>query len=178
MIKKLLGAIGIVALTCSTALGSVAVDSTNFPDATFRSYVITNFDANSDGTLSDSELARATTIDIQGSGTMNLKGIEKLTGVKRLYCNYAITSGGNPNFDYTSFKAAYGLNCDVDDSYFLVLYIQDQGRGGMMTPYVRDVLDTSSGSYVLKPFLGNGRTLDSLEFRTRGTPAIEVHVEP
>lgn len=117
MFKKLFGALGVVALACTAAFGSVTIDSTNFPDAS--------------------------------------------------------TSAGSPNFDYTSFKAAYGLNCDVDDSYFLVLYIQDHGRGGMMTPYVRDVLDTSSGSYVLKPYLHNGQS-----FRTRYEPAIEVHVEP
>ena len=41
----------------AAAWGDVAVDETNFPDANFRSYVSTNCDTDSDGMLTEAEIA-------------------------------------------------------------------------------------------------------------------------
>ena len=178
IMKKLLCALGAVALACTAAFGDVAINSTNFPDATFRNYVTTNFDKDSNGTLSDTEISEAQTINIQGSGTINLSGIEKLTALKRLYCNFSLGSAGNHSFDYTSFKSAYGLNCDIDDSYLLLMHIEMDNHYGLMTPMIGDVKDTTAANYLLKLPLYNNQTLDSISFRTKGTTAIEVNVAP
>lgn len=172
LMKKILCAVGVVALACSTAFGSVAINAATFPDATFRSYVSTNFDKNSDGTLSDTEIAKARVVDIQGKGTINLAGIENLTALKALACDYSLA--GN-EFNYTNFKAAYGLTCDIDDSYLLMMHIEDNGVDGLMTPMIGDIRDTAG---VLKMPLYGNQTLESISFRTRGTLNTEVHVYP
>ena len=64
----------------------VAIDEANFPDKTFREYVSDNFDENEDNVLSDDEIAKITSIDCNGSGITNLKGIEYFTELKNLYC--------------------------------------------------------------------------------------------
>lgn len=175
LMKKILCAVGVVALACSTAFGSVAINATTFPNATFRSYVSTNFDSNSDGTLSDAEITKARVVDIQGKGAMNLAGIENLTALKTLACDYSLGSASSPTFDYAGFKAVYGLLCEIDDSYLLMMHIEDNGTDGLITPMIGDIRDAAG---VLKMPLYGSQTLNSISFRTRGTPAIEVHVAP
>ena len=83
----------------SAAFADVEINSTNFPDETFRNYVSTNFDTDSNGTLSDSEIANVTSISVQfdesynsQTGTANgvkitsLKGIEYFTELTDLDC--------------------------------------------------------------------------------------------
>ena len=63
----------------------VAIDSTNFPDANFRT-VVENFDTNKDGSLSDTEIAAVEAIDCHDKGISNLKGIEYFTSLDYLDC--------------------------------------------------------------------------------------------
>ena len=64
---------------------SVKINSTNFPDSTFRTYV-KKFDKNSDGTLSSTELSAVTSIVVDEQGIEKLKGIEYFTALKTLKC--------------------------------------------------------------------------------------------
>ena len=173
LLKKILSAVGVLALACTTAFASVAIDAATFPNATFRSYVTTNFDSNADGTLSDAEIGKARVVDIQGRGIMNLSGIENLTALQMLLCDFSLA---NEEFNYTSFKTAYGLTCDIDDSYWLMMHIDNNGTDGLMTPMIGDITDISTG--VLKMPLYGGQTIESISFRTKGTPNIEIHVHP
>lgn len=66
--------------------GDVAIDATNFPDATFRGYVLTEFDTNNDGILSQAELDVVTDIDVSNKDIADLKGIECFKKLNRLYC--------------------------------------------------------------------------------------------
>ncbi|MBR4186005.1 MAG: leucine-rich repeat domain-containing protein, partial [Clostridia bacterium] len=66
---------------------NVTINSTNFPDANFRSYVSANCDTNNDGTLSASEIAEVTEISFDEEGISNLKGIETFTSLEILYCS-------------------------------------------------------------------------------------------
>lgn len=66
--------------------GDVAIDATNFPDATFRGYVSTEFDTNNDGILSQAELDVVTEIDVSNKDIADLKGIECFKKLNRLYC--------------------------------------------------------------------------------------------
>ena len=178
LMKKILCAVGVVALACSTAFGSVAINATTFPDATFRSYVSTNFDKNADGTLCDAEVAKARVVGIQGKGAMNLAGIENLTALRHLACDFSLA--GN-EFNYTNFKAAYGLTCYIDDSYLLMIYSMEHHHENdkLTTPMIGDVKDTSTGDYILRiPLYDNSDILYKIAFRARGTLNTEVHVYP
>lgn len=88
--------VALVPATAATAFaadGSVAVDASNFPDSTFRTYVSDNFDTDKDGTLSESEIKAAKTIDVNQKGITTLQGIEYLTSVQSLDCsNNKLTS--------------------------------------------------------------------------------------
>ncbi len=173
--KKILCAVGVVALACSTAFGSVAINAATFPDATFRTYVSANFDSNSDGTLSDAEIANITGMSVFNLGVVNLKGIEHLSALRYVFCSFTYDDVNN-SFNYTKFKAAYGLDCDIDDSWLLQMRIIVGDKSGLMTPMIGDVADTSTGDYILKFPLRTGQKLNDIEFFTRGTPAIKITV--
>ena len=74
-----------VALPTAEAEDRVVVNSTNFPDATFRSYVEDNFD-NGNGSLSASEIAKVTSIDVDDMGISSLQGLGYFWALKELYC--------------------------------------------------------------------------------------------
>ena len=106
-------AAGLIYIPASAA-GDVKINSTNFPDSTFRSYVSTNFDTDKNGSLSSTEIANATRIDLLGkTAVKNIKGIQyftslsyldltgtyvtsmdlsKNTQLTKLYCNTRLTS--------------------------------------------------------------------------------------
>ena len=92
----------------SIAPAGIAVNSTNFPDANFRSYV-NNFDKDGNGYLSDSEIASVKTINVAGKNISNLKGIQLFTNLEELVCsNNSLTTldlSGNNNL-----KALYCSN--------------------------------------------------------------------
>ena len=73
----------------------LVIDATSFPDETLRNYVSTNFDTNSDGALSEDEIAAATVISFVGTesspiSVTTLEGIENFTALKELTINYVI----------------------------------------------------------------------------------------
>ena len=69
------------------AVGDVTIDETNFPDSTFRSYISTNFDKNSDGILSSDEIANITSIYIgSNSNITSVQGIEHFPNLMSLTC--------------------------------------------------------------------------------------------
>lgn len=65
----------------------VAINETNFPDAIFRDYVTSEFDKDSNGKLSEEEIARVMYITVNKKGIKNLKGIEYFTALKDLDCD-------------------------------------------------------------------------------------------
>lgn len=67
------------------ATATVAINSTNFPDAKFRQYVLDNIDTNKDKKLSTTEISAVKTIDASGLGIANLKGVERFTSVTDLF---------------------------------------------------------------------------------------------
>ena len=77
----------IVLNTPAQAADGVAINSTNFPDANFRSYVSSNFDSDKDGVLSKSEIAEVRTINVSNRNISNLKGIEHFTKLLDLDCS-------------------------------------------------------------------------------------------
>ena len=64
-----------------------AISESNFPDANFRTFVAGNtIDTNSDGFLSDTEIAAVKEIDIIGKNIKALNGIEFFTELESLKC--------------------------------------------------------------------------------------------
>ena len=83
------------------------IDNKNFPDQYFRQYVLENFDTDSNGTLSSSEIANVDIIKCYDSNISDLKGIEHFFNLRMLLC------GGNnlKHLDVTCFPRLYMLNC-------------------------------------------------------------------
>ena len=71
---------------------SVEINTTNFPDATFRDYV-KKFDTDGNDSLSPQEIADAKEIDVVNESISDLTGIEYFTALTHLYCyNNDLTS--------------------------------------------------------------------------------------
>lgn len=67
------------------AEGDVEINEVNFPDDNFRGY-IKELDVNKDGNLSDQEIKRVISIDVDGSyGTWNNKEFRSIKGVEYFY---------------------------------------------------------------------------------------------
>ena len=64
----------------------IAIDATNFPDETFRTYVQENFDTTADGILTEGELEQVTSINVSSKGISDLTGVEYFTALKELFC--------------------------------------------------------------------------------------------
>ena len=70
-----------------SAADGVAINATNFPDANFRNYVLSNHDKNSNNSLDASEIAVTTQISVSFSSISSLEGIEYFTALTDLYCS-------------------------------------------------------------------------------------------
>ena len=73
-------------LQTTSAQADVEINETNFPDEAFRS-VIANMPEGKDGVLTGEEISKITYLSVKGDVT-NVKGIEYLTGLTMLDCNY------------------------------------------------------------------------------------------
>ena len=67
--------------------GEVAIDETNFPDANFREFV-KQYDTDGNGSFSDEELAKVTTIYCSSKKLTSLQGIEYFTALRELKAEY------------------------------------------------------------------------------------------
>ena len=65
--------------------GGVTLDSINFPDANFLSFV-TRYDKDGDGALSETEIAAVTLMNCNKKSIVSLTGIGNFTSLKTLYC--------------------------------------------------------------------------------------------
>ena len=110
------------------ASGDVAINSTNFPDANFRSYVSDNFDTNGDDVLSAAEIAAVTKMYAGSKSITTLKGVEYFTALTDLYCeNNQLTA-----LDVSANTALVSLGCnqnqlttlDVSDTTLKMLFCE------------------------------------------------------
>ena len=99
-------------MTVSSANSSftdgIGIDSTNFPDDTFRTWIFNNCDNNRDGYLSYEEIANVTSMNIRGIDAVSLEGIEFFTSLTSLDCssNSRLTS-----LDLRTLTSLEYLNC-------------------------------------------------------------------
>ncbi len=88
--------------------GDIEINAENFPDDTFRTYVSSNFDTDSDGVLTDSEISAVTDISVSSYGISSLKGIEFFTALTSLNCD----SNQLTALDLSSNTALTSLSCN------------------------------------------------------------------
>ncbi len=68
------------------AISGVVLNSTNFPDATFRAYISELTGVEENGTISEDKLLAVKTIDVNTKSIKSLKGVEFFTALTRLSC--------------------------------------------------------------------------------------------
>jgi len=85
----------------------VDINETNFPDSVFRNYVSMNYDTDSDGKLSESEISITKFLHISGKGITSLKGIEFFTELVFLECD----SNQLTSLDVSNNSALNTLTC-------------------------------------------------------------------
>lgn len=72
----------------NTRIEDLIINEENFPDEVFRNYVITTFDTDKNGNLSQSEIEKITQINlIDKSELTSLQGIEHFPNLKIIYAN-------------------------------------------------------------------------------------------
>ena len=88
-------------LTTLAARADVTINSTNFPDANFRSYLLSEYPS---GTITTAQLNARTELELGSKNISNLKGIEYFTQLTRLHCfNNNLTTvdlGSNTKLTY------------------------------------------------------------------------------
>lgn len=62
------------------------ITNINIPDMNFKAYLVTNFDTNKDGEISEDEASVVTSIWCDTMNIESLQGIEHFTSIKKLYC--------------------------------------------------------------------------------------------
>lgn len=95
----------------------VELSEKNFPDGLFRDYIGAKYDTNEDGVLSDTEIARIVSLDIEKEISVNdkhrkirsLRGIEFFTNLTKLSCRYMDFLG---ELDLSNCKKMENLVCD------------------------------------------------------------------
>ena len=81
IMKKTLFLLLTVLATSLAAMADVTINSTNFPDAAFRSYLLSEYPS---GTITTAQLNARTTLPLSSKGITNAKGIEYFTELTRL----------------------------------------------------------------------------------------------
>ena len=104
------------ALALADGAADVAIDSTNFPDANFRTYVA-SFDTNNDKCLTPTERAAVKDMTLINKSIGDLTGIEHFTALTKLDCRWnQLTS-----LDVSQNTALEVLNCHNNQLTSLVL---------------------------------------------------------
>ena len=146
------------ALHASAAGETVALDSTNFPDAVFRNYLSEKYDKDSDGSLSAYEISSATGIWLNDTETTSLEGVEHLPALKAVYVdNTAVTEldlSNNPALEVVSSRDSALARLNVNGC--AKLHTIDCTRAQLTR------LDTSTNT-ALKYLYVNGNPLTSLD---------------
>ena len=74
-----------------TPEGGVEINETNFPNAIFRDYISEHFDTDSNGSLSESEIAQSKEIYLSFDEASTIKGVEFLTALEKLWAPVGLT---------------------------------------------------------------------------------------
>ena len=111
--KKILLFIMTVLVTTFAAMADVTINSTNFPDATFRSYLLSEYPS---GTITTAQLNARDSLDLYNFGISNMKGIEYFTQLTylRLYRNYLTSIDVSHNTKLVYLNLGYNKLTSID----------------------------------------------------------------
>ena len=65
----------------------IAINEANFPDSAFRHYLLECYEYGKDGILTNEEISKTTTLEVDCEDIKSLKGIEFFTALKELDCS-------------------------------------------------------------------------------------------
>lgn len=148
------------------AASGVAINSSNFPDSTFRSKV-NNFDSNRDGYLSQDEAKNVTSIDVSQLRLSSLKGIEYFTELTSLDCsyNYITELDLSKNTKLVKVRADNNKYTSLDASALTELQELNTGGYSCQTVNVKNCTKLESfaaGAAITEIDLSNNKSLKSL----------------
>jgi len=152
-----------------SAADGVAINATNFPDENFRNYVSSDKDTNSDGFLSETEIANITSINVTDMSISTLEGIEYFTAITILDCG----SNNLTTLDVSNNTALTFLGCSnnnlttLDVSNNTALEYLDCGSNNLTT------LDVSNNTSLTSLWCG-GNNLTTLDV-SRNTALEELY---
>ena len=125
--KKLLLISLLLLMGALAARADVTINSTNFPDANFRSFLIDQYP---NGYITTSQLAARTELLLEGKNITNMKGVEYFTNLTKLDCynNNIVTIdvSANTKLTYLNLGENKMISIDVANNTNLeYLYLQD-----------------------------------------------------
>ncbi len=82
--KKILFTLITVLMTTMAVHADVTINSTNFPDANFRSYLLSRYPS---GVITTSQINSLTSLDVRDKNIASLTGIAYFTRLKYLECS-------------------------------------------------------------------------------------------
>ena len=119
---------------CTTIAGeydvtSILIDETNFPDESFRSYLLAQ-DYGQDGILTEAEIESITKVDVSGRNISKLNGIEHFSALRVLWCcdNQLTTLNITENAALTDLRCNNNLLRSLNTMKNTVLTYLDCGK--------------------------------------------------
>ncbi|MBR0533576.1 MAG: hypothetical protein IJK19_02660 [Bacteroidales bacterium] len=86
-------------------------------DPVFKAYLLSNFDRNGDGEISNAEALRVTTIEVTTENITSLKGIERCSNLEKLFCPGGIVDYETDDYGDTH-EIRKGLLTELDLTNF------------------------------------------------------------
>ena len=109
IMKKIITLCLMALLISLSTHADVTINSTNFPDANFRIYLLSLYPS---GYITTAQINSRTTIDVSNRNIYNLTGIKLFTALQRLYCY----SNNLTSLDVSNMSSLYVLNCQNNPS--------------------------------------------------------------
>ncbi len=91
----------------------ILINSENFPDDNFRSYVSESFDEDGNMLLSPAEIAKINQVNVYNTDIQSLKGIEFFTELTSLTCSY--NPLGSLTLTNTKLQSLYCYKCELEE---------------------------------------------------------------
>ena len=121
-----------------------------FDSPVFKDYMVSNFDRNGDGEISNAEALRVTTIEVTTEKISTLKGIERCFNLEKLYCPGGIVNYRTDDYGDTH-EIRKGLLTELDLTNFPKLTVLSCQSNQIET------LDLSANTELLELFADNNR---------------------
>ena len=122
-------------VTSLAAMADVTINATNFPDAAFRSYLLSQYPS---GTITTAQLNARDSLDLYNKGISNMKGVEYFTQLKYLMCHTnnltSIDVSANTKLTYLNLGRNKLTSINVSENKLLQqLYLQNNSFSTSIT---------------------------------------------